>query len=279
MSLNDLPENCLWLIFGNSCSLEELIQLAQVCSKWSNLISMRLEKVKYLVRVRPLDHFDYTKIWVKKPTTVARYNLRELLPNLRILTIPCLGPRDQNKIRALVNCNSNIKGLVGLKIDDLLDLKNVEMVTMDNAMFDYKHKFQPDQLKQIRFFSTGTRMRKLHKYVQYFPNLKRLNFNCCERIGYYGPQLSNLKILESYLYGWDGDLDEFYLLDFCPSLESAFIKIAVPYERVDSSIKNYNLRDLVIEISRDEQLNWRFVRALLSKFLIYIILRLEALVL
>ncbi|XP_053201386.1 uncharacterized protein LOC128386379 isoform X2 [Panonychus citri] len=200
MLLNDLPDDCLWLIFDCFFDLEELIKLSQVCSKWSNLISIRFKRVKYLITKKPEDNIDYSKIWMTDPVnTLKHHNLRELLPNLRIVTV-----------------------------------------------VDFLHRYQ---LKPRHF----------KKVITDNPKIKG-----DER--YNGPNLSKLKILEAVLSGWDGNEDNFDLLDFCPSLESALICCAPDDQHIDLLIKNYNLKDLVIEIPLVDYMNWSSIRKLLTKF-------------
>ncbi|XP_053201380.1 uncharacterized protein LOC128386375 isoform X2 [Panonychus citri] len=273
MSFDKLPENCLWKIFDNFDELEELIQLSKVCSKWSNLISIRFSKVKYLLH-SDVVHFDYSKIWIEKELTF-KYNLRKLLPNLRILNVSCGVPytsmnfnvsppevRDHFKFppeyfQDVVNNNPKIKGVLGIRAGLNLDLENIEMVEMD-YMLDCKRIFRPDQLRQIRF-KRDFFFESLPKYIEYFPNLKRLNitFNGKEVL-YNGPNLCNLKVLEFASDRWNLSVYGFYLMNFCPSLESAFMSCSdglysiSPSEQnvnryTDISLKNYNLRDLVIK--------------------------------
>ncbi|XP_053204445.1 uncharacterized protein LOC128388982 [Panonychus citri] len=87
-----------------------------------------------------------------------------------------------------------------------------------------------------------------------------------EEIRYNGPEMSNLKILESYTFEGHDNCSAFHLMDFCPSLESAFMKNFPEDDFIDLSLKNYNLRDLVIEMPTQEDMNWSFLRDLLSKY-------------
>ncbi|XP_053204450.1 uncharacterized protein LOC128388984 [Panonychus citri] len=54
-------------------------------------------------------------------------------------------------------------------------------------------------------------------------------------------------------------------MDFCPSLESAFFRCWAEDIYVDESVKNYNLRDLVIEC-HSNCFSWATLQRLLSKF-------------
>ncbi|XP_053201226.1 uncharacterized protein LOC128386246 [Panonychus citri] len=138
------------------------------------------------------------------------------------------------------------------------------MVEMDE--FDFRKVFRPDQLKQIYFHELN--LRDLPQYVAYFPNLKRLNLTMFDELEtrYNGPELSNLKILESHTFEAHEAWSAFHLMDSCPSLESAFINSSSNDHFIDLTIKNYNLRDLVIEMSIQEEITWSFLRELLSKY-------------
>ncbi|XP_053204307.1 uncharacterized protein LOC128388873 isoform X3 [Panonychus citri] len=235
MSFNDLPNECLCMILDKIFELEELIKLSKVCSKWSSLISLRYRKIKYLLIKSNDDRFDLTKILMNDPKTIKDHNLRELLPNLRILSIPAVLFGDElefEDVKKLVDDNPKIKGLIRLyslnsDLFHLLNLENIEMISVKSLEFDYKKVFRPDQLKQIRLYETF--ITELPQYVEYFPSLKRLNISLLLK-------------------------------------ESTFIRSPSKGEYIDISLKNYNLRDLVIEMSWGERLNWSFFCDLLSKF-------------
>ncbi|XP_053201382.1 uncharacterized protein LOC128386377 [Panonychus citri] len=275
MLLNDLPDECLWLIFDNFFELEELIQLSKVCSKWSNLIDIRLKKVKYLLNKETVSHSDYSKVWMENPETIESYNLRRLLPNLRILDIfPYIngGPRRSSNYKQIVNNNPKVKGLiglVGLVFKYNIDLKVIRMVSMNTQFyytFEYKKLFRPNQLQQIRYNGVFN-LKELSELVQYFPNLKRLNITLQgKHVRYNGPNLSNLKIFESSVDGWSSICNAIHVIDFCPSLESAYIHGQSDDEFINMTQKNYNLRDLVIVILFKESITWAFLRRLLSKY-------------
>ncbi|XP_053201253.1 uncharacterized protein LOC128386272 [Panonychus citri] len=270
MLLNDLPDVCLWMIFANIYELEELIQLSKVCSKWANLISERFKRVKYLVNY--IGDLDVATICMNYPIeTLKHHNLRELLPNLRIVSVYndfYLDELKVSKFRKVFNNNPKIKGVIGINKLRKLDLRNIEMIAMDN-MVNYLELFRPDQLKQSKFEDFD--LAYLAEYAEYFPNLKRLHISGFiekQIFNNIGSKLSNLKILEYFPIGSDEKLDEFHLIDFCPALESAFIRGASDGQYIDASIKNYMLRDLVIEIPWVEidLMAWSSMRILLSKF-------------
>ncbi|XP_053205723.1 uncharacterized protein LOC128390083 isoform X2 [Panonychus citri] len=198
--------------------------------------------------------------------TLKHHNLPELLPNLRIVTVVDevenyeLKPRHFRKV---INNNPKIKGVIGLRNKCKLNLRHIEMIAM-NHMVNFKKVFRPDQLKQIQF--EGFHVHYLPEYVEYFPSLKRLHICLYGGSRYNGPNLSKLKILEAYVSGWDEACDKFNVIDYCPSLESACICGSTDDQSIDISIKNYNLRDLVIDIPWIDNMNWSSIRKLLTKF-------------
>ncbi|XP_053200714.1 uncharacterized protein LOC128385816 [Panonychus citri] len=251
MSLNDLPDICLWKIFGNFHEAKDLIRLSKVCSRWSDLITPRFRRVKYLqmmdVDSNEVDYINANSLWINPNTNWNDYNLFEWFPN--------------------------IKGLIGM--DHLLKdgyLENIEMCAPE-FNFDYKKVFRPDQLKQVhsRYFY----MDDLPSFIEYFPNLKRLHLNLCKEdpvfynfceVFYNGLNLSALKILGLCTNGFAAKFNGFHFMNFCPSLESAFF-LCMSYDiHEDEPIKNYNLRDLVIENLCFGCFLWPPLKKLVSKF-------------
>ncbi|XP_053200734.1 uncharacterized protein LOC128385831 [Panonychus citri] len=123
------------------------------------------------------------------------------------------------------------------------------MISTQSLDLNYKQAFRPDQLKQVCCHDFD--MNNLHSFIGYFPNLKRLHLRLYKADGvfYNGPNLSWLKILELHTSILVDQFTGFHFTDFCPSLESAFFNFRARDFYVDESIKNYNLRDLVIEDS------------------------------
>ncbi|XP_053204429.1 uncharacterized protein LOC128388973 isoform X1 [Panonychus citri] len=277
MSLNDLPDNCLLKILRNVHEAKDLIRLSKVCSRWSDLITPRFKRVKYLRFVAgKVDYIDGDSLRINHDTDWKDYNLIEFFPNLKIIEVSsyyCIYIRPDIFIQII--SNPNVKGLIGLFSfirDYNYNLENIEMC-VGKFDFDYKRVFRPNQLKQIRCFDFN--MKYLPSFIGYFPNLKRLNiefdkadqafYNFCNVL-YNGPSLSSLKILELGSNGFVGKFTGFHFMDFCPSLESAFISCWAYDIHVDESIKNYNLRDLVIDNVESGSFSWPILKRVLSKF-------------
>ncbi|XP_053204426.1 uncharacterized protein LOC128388971 [Panonychus citri] len=282
MSLNDLPDNCLWKILENVDGVKELIQLSKVCSRWSDLITLRFNRVKYLQTMDTdstedkVDYIDANCLWINHDKNCNDdWNLIEFFPNLKIIDTAL---DEAFNLPKIVKNNPQIKGLIGMhSLSKCGYLENIEMCAADFRFdFDYKKVFRPDQLKQVSgiFFA----MKDLPSFIEYFPNLKRLNLQLDGADGYFynGPNLSSLKILELNTIFLVDQFTGFHFMDFCPSLESASISYWAYDNYIDESIKNYNLRDLVIVNGRfwyagtdDIRLgvfSWPLLKKLLSKF-------------
>ncbi|XP_053214387.1 uncharacterized protein LOC128397666 [Panonychus citri] len=275
MSLNDLPDICLWKIFKNVNEAEDLIRLSKVCSRWSDLITLRFRRVKYLQKMEiysrevKADYIDTNSLWINRNTNWSYYNLLQFFPNFKIIDTATYSYNSSLNLPEIVKNNPQIKGLIGyfnslIKREDY-DLSNIEMFASE-FNFDYKKVFRPDQLKQV--FGSFINKIDLPSFIEYFPNLKRLHmqFYRKDQVFYNGPNLSALKILEFGRIDMVGKFTGFHFIDFCPSLESAFIGYWAEDIYVKESIKNYNLRDLVIENIRFGCFLWLPLKKLVSKF-------------
>ncbi|XP_053201260.1 uncharacterized protein LOC128386277 [Panonychus citri] len=267
MSLNDLPDNCLWKIFENIHGVKQLICLSRVCSRWSDLITPRFKRVKYLqvMTNKKRDYIDKNISWMNFKTDWRGYNLMEKFPNLKIIEVSTYNHYRFGDLPRILKNNPQIKGIIGTKeLSEVGYLENIEMCSAEFD-FDYKQVFRPDQLKQIRCYYFD--MNDLPCFIKYFPSLKRLNIELDEadEVFYNGPNLSSLKILELGTNDFVKQFTGFHFMDFCPSLESAFIHYyAEDLHVLDESIKNFNLRDLVIV--NCGFFSWPSLRRLLSKF-------------
>ncbi|XP_053214381.1 uncharacterized protein LOC128397660 [Panonychus citri] len=274
MSLNDLPDNCIWKIFENVNGAKDLIQLSKVCSRWADLITLRFNRVKYLQMMDvnsiegKVDYIDANSLWINHHTNWNDYNLFALFPNLKIIDTEALSRSASPNLAKIVKNNPKIRGLIVLfdYIGNRCDGTNIEMCASE-FNFDYKKVFRPDQLKQVLCLQFN--MDDLPSFIEYFPNLKRLNLELINVNGvfYNGPTLSSLKILELSTTNFFEQFTGFHLMDFCPSLESAFFRCWAEDVYVDESVKNYKLRDLVIECHmRRGCFSLPRLKKLLSKF-------------
>ncbi|XP_053204410.1 uncharacterized protein LOC128388959 isoform X2 [Panonychus citri] len=276
MSLNDLPDICLWKIFENVHEAKELIRLSKVCSRWSDLITPRFNRVKYLQMIyitkpckygeKKVDYIDANSLWMNEYTNWNDYNLFQLFPNLKIIDASALLGSSSYNSPEIVKNNPQIKGLVIWDdFENSYDFANIEMFAAVFD-FDYKKVFRPDQLKQV--YCDFLDMNDVPSFIEYFPNLKRLHIKPDKANGvfYNGPNLSSLKILEFVVGQFVEQFTGFHFMDFCPSLESVFFTCWAKDLYVNESIKNYNLRDLVVGSIPSRSYPWPLFKKLLSKF-------------
>ncbi|XP_053201252.1 uncharacterized protein LOC128386271 [Panonychus citri] len=273
MSINKLPNECLYMILDHFNGFEELIRLSKVSPRWLLVVLLKFSKVKYLQLIgryrSDLDYIDNDKLWKNTTETLKSHNLRDLFPNLKIVEVPLhfFVSLESYDFRRLINEHPKIKGLIGLydPVEYGYNLENIEMISSD-FKFEFKKIFRPDQLKQIRFDKVLD-YSELSQVIEYFPNLKRLNLPLRNDIKKYdGPNLTALKILEVEVvtYSYD-EFSIFPFMDSCPNLESAFLLFIHGKDAsVNDSIKNFNLRDLVIE--QAGHLKWSLLRKILLKF-------------
>ncbi|XP_053200728.1 uncharacterized protein LOC128385825 [Panonychus citri] len=178
MSLNDLPDNCLWKIFENIDEAKDLIRLSKVCSRWSGLIRPRFNRVKYLHLMDDddaVDYIDAKSLWINSDTNWNYCNLFKLFPNLKIIYSAAFDYHSALNLSEIVKNNPQIKGFIGYSDfqRNSYDLSNIEMISTQSLDLNYKQAFRPDQLKQVCCHDFD--MNNLHSFIGYFQNLKRLH--------------------------------------------------------------------------------------------------------
>uniref|UniRef100_T1JRU4 F-box domain-containing protein n=1 Tax=Tetranychus urticae TaxID=32264 RepID=T1JRU4_TETUR len=263
MFINELPDDCLLIIFGLMDELDDLLNCYKVCIKWSHLIAERAKKVKYLVEHRdwwnnepfPSYTFDHVYYRTEKP-----------------IDGDCL-----MKFQDLVTLVKNIKSFKGLIHQVHSDEESIfqycdqlEMVSTD--FMEPCIQKNGVNIKQLHI--SGYQLYYFQQDAHFFPNLERLHiyFNENWPDGYYdGPILRKLKILELFLSSYCPD-DIYYgfqFMDSCPNLQSAHIYLQYNHIFVDESLKHKSLQDLVIEFfhpGHNESFNWNDWKRLFMKY-------------
>ncbi|XP_053204563.1 uncharacterized protein LOC128389078 [Panonychus citri] len=245
MSINKLPNECLYMILDYFNGFEDLIRLSKGIDK--------------------VDYIDANNLWISAYTNWNDDNLFQLFPNLKVMDTTFLFRDEAFNFSEILKNNLQIKGLICMdRVHKNGYLENIEMCA-SAFNFDYWKTFRPGQLKQVS--SYYFRMNELPSFIEYFPNLKRLNLclGNANKVFYNGPNSFSLKILELGTSDFVEQFTGFHFMDFCPSLESAFFRCWAKDLYVDESIKNYNLRDLVIE-DFQVSFSWPLLKKLLSKF-------------
>ncbi|XP_015793032.1 uncharacterized protein LOC107369579 [Tetranychus urticae] len=282
MFINELPDDCLLIIFDSINELDDLLNYYKVCSKWSRLIAERAKKVKYLLEHRnwyndgksPNYSFDFVYYRTKEP--IDGSCLATLFPNLIIGEFG-VGFRLKVKHEDMVTLVKQIKSFKGLihrfydRYESIFQYcDQLEMVSTD-FMEPYIQKIGVN-IKQLHIESYEA----IHfvKDAHYFPNLERLHIrlDADHSEGYYhGPILRRLKKVELSLPSYDGQEDfyGFQFMDSCPNLQSAHIYLNTHRFFVDESIKHKSLQDLVLEFYDPywkKGVDWNDLKRLLMKY-------------
>ncbi|XP_015783904.1 uncharacterized protein LOC107361583 [Tetranychus urticae] len=268
MNIDELPDDCLLLIFNLFNNFETLLNCSEVCKRWENLVLKRLHSVKYLTNSSERDAYpaNYT-MFFKEDDPLEKYRISILLPRLRILDI---AGRFKLKPWAVFPA----KGLQFNSWDEYLEdftfyIPGIEMIAASHCYNFFANDVQGPKLTQL--FISHCDVSQFASIAKYFPNLKRLHIedlNTCypdEDKCYTGPVLEKLEILEvSICVEW-GDVNRYYglsLADHCPALKSAYHVIPVDEPYVNSEIENHDLEDLVLLLGCD----WSTLRRILSKY-------------
>ncbi|XP_015791057.1 uncharacterized protein LOC107367822 isoform X2 [Tetranychus urticae] len=278
MFINELPDECLLIIFGSINELDDLVHCYLVCSKWSHLIAERTRKVKYLVEYRwngdnaPNYTLDYVYYLAEEPLDTTC--LSTLFPNLIIADFS--GFLSKVKHEAIVTLVKRMKSLKGL-------INHCCYYEGDESIFQYCDGLEMVSNDHIEpcIKENGVNIKQLHlvRYnldrfredAHYFPNLQKLyiynNEGSPDRY-YDGPILEELKIVELSLSSYDGT-DIYYgfqFMDSCPNLQSAHIKLDSNSIFVNESLKHKSLQDLVLSFHDRDNTRWGELRRLFLKY-------------
>uniref|UniRef100_T1JU64 F-box domain-containing protein n=1 Tax=Tetranychus urticae TaxID=32264 RepID=T1JU64_TETUR len=273
MFINQLPDDCLLIIFSSINELDDLLNCYKVCSKWSHLIAERTRKVKYL-NILIGGTMDHLQIIHSIMFIIEQRNQwMELIGEFSH------GFHKKVKHEEIVSLVKNIKSCKGLihqfyqgneSIFQYCD--QLEMVSTD--YIEPWIKKNGVNIKQLHLLGT---LESFKEDAHYFPNLERLYIhddggqNCI----YDGPIFRRLKIIELALSSLD-DVDGvvgpdvyygFNFIDYCPNLQSAHFKVDSDVTLVDESVKHKSLQDLVLHFDSgfDEWYQLKF--GLISLFL------------
>ncbi|XP_053210064.1 uncharacterized protein LOC128393856 [Panonychus citri] len=274
MLINELPDDCLLMIFDYSIFLEDLTKLSKVCLRWKSLINYRLNGIKYLLVQRGLD--DPPKsVMYKHGSLFMESNVPELLPNLEIIDLECyIDDFDNNDMEKLIECLPKLRGLIHpLCFSDLFQrswFNKIEMLVCEGLGSWHEDSDQSFALKQL--YLSQCYLSSLNDHHCYLKNLLRLHVDDYHSIDRYasgnfyrGPVLPNLKILE--ILSDNVNFPGYDFMDSCPSLESAYFATVENISFViNGSIKNLNLKNLAIDHLEGKSQDWSSLRTLLMKF-------------
>ncbi|XP_053210412.1 uncharacterized protein LOC128394169 [Panonychus citri] len=287
MRINDLPNDCLLMIFDQFHDLQQFPKLMKVCSRWKTLIQIRLKKVK---------HFDCTCLDSDFPqcfrlqvvgkcvstenmNLLEKIRLTELLPNVK--TINFQSSKNPCSCSTLAHLLANANPIEGLcfynyeynerhkcklmrSVNELITpfLGEIKVLAthFDEVIRSYFKAF--GHLKKLRTLgnsAVGGHVRFIHvgKFSKFMTNLKTLSVYCdhesetkhCAEYKYKIPVLEKLQYLD--IGNCLSDCWTLKFLNFCPNLQYLAIKITVYRDpiRFDRIDKNYNVIGLEITIS------------------------------
>ncbi|XP_025017868.1 uncharacterized protein LOC107360501 [Tetranychus urticae] len=182
MSINELPDDCLLLIFDLINELDDLLNCYKVCSKWSHLIAERTRKVKYLIEHQDWRNdelslsYPFDWIYYRTEEPIDGTCLSTLFPNLMIADF---SDRFRVKVKHedIVKLVKKIKHLKGLFHPIHSD---------EGSVFQYCDELEMVSIKQIepciekigfnikQLYLYNYRLDKFTENAHYFPNLERL---------------------------------------------------------------------------------------------------------
>ncbi|XP_015789328.1 uncharacterized protein LOC107366256 [Tetranychus urticae] len=279
MFINELPDDCLLIIFGLINELDDLVNCYKVCSKWSHLIVERTRGVKYLVEhsdpwdedVSPRYPSGYVYYQTEEPMDGAC--LSTLFPNLMIAEFSCRFG-EKVKYQDIVTFVKRIKSVNGI----------INKFSNENeSILQYCNQIEMLSTNTIEpcIKKNGVNIKQLHLWnykidffkedAHYFPNLERLHIGDIRGNldKYYdGPIFRRLEIFE-FLSSCSDIQYAFQFMDSCPNLQSAHICLQSHRIFVDGSVKHESLQDLVIEINgveRPTSFDWNETKRLFMKY-------------
>ncbi|XP_025016597.1 uncharacterized protein LOC107361813 [Tetranychus urticae] len=286
MLINELTDDCLLAIFDYVYNLKDLINCYKVCVKWSYLIAKRTRKVKYLLEdpQQPPDydhsedepefhpyHYPIDCVYYQGEDSIDATCLNTLFPNLIVFQF-IDNIENEVKNADIVSFVINHKSLKGI-IDGCLDPLSEYCDKLEMLSCYSVESSKIPNCANIKQLHTGNdSLEDVKKYAFDFPNLEllRTSFRTkgnCDMLGF--PVFEKLKILvlfsqftcnnENIFYG-------FHFMDSCPNLQSAHISLDSNQFFVDETVKHECLKDLVIDFSKDERINWRDLERLLMKY-------------
>uniref|UniRef100_T1JRV2 F-box domain-containing protein n=1 Tax=Tetranychus urticae TaxID=32264 RepID=T1JRV2_TETUR len=270
MFINELPDDCLLIIFSLIKELDDLLNCYKVCNKWSHLIAERTRKVKYLVDRRdwwdgvtsPSYSFDYAYYRPQEPIDATCLSITDLPyrtcivgKNEVILTL------FKRIISLYAKIHQNDRDESIFQYCDALEM-------LSTGHIDPVMKKIGGNIKQLHLWNYT--LNRFKEDAHYFPNIERLSISNNEGSPdwlYDGPIFKRLKIVEMQLSSYDGTDTNyaFQFMDSCPNLQSAHIKLDSNHIHVDESLKHESLQDLVLHFY-SESVAWNELKRLFIKY-------------
>ncbi|XP_015791668.1 uncharacterized protein LOC107368367 isoform X2 [Tetranychus urticae] len=280
MIINELPDDCFFIIFGLMNELDDLLNCSKVCSKWSHLIAERTRNVKYLIGHSRLFEGGY-RFWSKAqissksqiyPLDYVYYRtmdpidgpfLSTLFPNLIIADL-CKEFYAKVGARLYIsNAYKSLKGIILPYHDSIL--KYCDKLEMLSIQYDHQYivhmllfggLMREHDIKQLHHWDYT--LDEFAKISVRFQNLQRLSISKYEggkADGCYdGFELPRLKMLELNIDSYEVEFI-YYGFQFilcCPNLQSAYISLYSNRFFVVDSCEHESLQDLVLSFNVDD---------------------------
>ncbi|XP_053210520.1 uncharacterized protein LOC128394242 isoform X3 [Panonychus citri] len=279
MNINDLPDDCLILIFEQFFDLKQFPTLSKICSRWRILVQERLKKVTHLKYVSKLSELqtgwkNYTGKYVltNKATFLERIKLSQVLPNVYSINLQngssgilanLLGTGNSICI-LFINNELNSQFIIDKnQLDEKIipHLESVEKLATNNDQLVKKYLKNHGHLKRLKKFGyrlIPVNMMHVISFAASLINLELL-YVVCDRTfekgwieNYIGPKFEKLESL--YYRSKSSTCYATKFVDFCPNLRNFHLtfKNIIP---MDECVKHYNLEKLSILIQRAREVN------------------------
>ncbi|XP_053205060.1 uncharacterized protein LOC128389485 [Panonychus citri] len=285
MNLNDLPDDCLLLIFDQFSDLGSFPKLTKVCKRWRDLVQIRLRKVIYLKYIATSSLEDFRvkpKLFGKcilsnDLVLLESIKLSQFLPNVKKINFYKFNDYEQCLCSALANLLAT-----GNPITQLIFTINDQIFTHSCPIMKNLFQFIIPYLENIEHLITNVNL-LVENYFQAYGNhnkLKSLGNHLdlsidLSHVLNFADSMTNIELLFidsrnsehlNRISTYDGPifekLESLYIfnctrlcfitriLDFCPNLRNLTLIFTQNTERIqiNSDIKNDNLQGLFITL-------------------------------
>ncbi|XP_053205059.1 uncharacterized protein LOC128389484 [Panonychus citri] len=284
MNLNDLPDDCLLVIFDQFSDLGSFPKLTKVCKRWRDLVQIRLRKVIYLkyIATFSLEMFPVKpKLFGKCILTndlvlLESIKLSQFLPNVKKIKFFNFHNYDE---QCLCSALANLLA-TGNPITQLIFTIDDQIFSHSCPIIENLSQFIIPYLENIEHLTTNVNL-LVENYFQAYGNHNKLkslgnrldltidlshvlnfadsmtniellfidsrNSEHLNRISNYnGPIFEKLESL--YIYNCTRLCFITRILDFCPNLRNLTLILPLGTEiiQINSDIKNHNLQGLYI---------------------------------
>ncbi|XP_053210521.1 uncharacterized protein LOC128394243 [Panonychus citri] len=186
MNINDLPDDCLLLIFDHFYQLRQFATFMKVCRRWKILVEKRLKKITHFdvtlaTRLRRIDHsLEQNNLLLARKCIITisrkflmKIKLSKLFPNVKIIHLENYA---QNCLcSALVHLLSKANQIKGLSVELESRLKNYSRYDKSHEckILKREEKRLTSFLSDIEFLGISNDL-IVTSYLRTFGHLKKL---------------------------------------------------------------------------------------------------------